>query len=285
MVLVLPALSEILFWVGALIFIILCVYIAKALFGIAGGTLGKLPVVGGWINGGLHSLEHKIVGTMSGAAASVDAHIGAAFHRLARLVDWIGREINSHANLLATIASFLPGVATVNMVRMLAGELRRLIHAARALGVHAITQTVRVTRTVTRTVSTDVLPRLRTAEREVGHVIAHDLPRLRAADRTLTRDVTALGKWVRAHTLEAGTLAFAGAVALALGRLGIGWTRCSNVGKLGKNVCGMNPALLESLLADSLLVVGSLSLVEFAHEMVAVTDTAVRPIQGFWRVG
>jgi hypothetical protein len=70
---------------------------------------------------------------------------------------------------------------------------------------------------------------------------------------------------------------------LALGRLGLGWARCSNVGKVGRRVCGMDASLLESVLADSLLILGTLSLVTFAEEMQDVTEVIARPIQTFWR--
>jgi len=282
-VIALPALAEILFWVGALIFCLLCVYIAKALFGVAGGTLGKLPVVGGWINGGLTSLEHKIVATMSGAAASVDSHIGDAFHRLARIIDWTGREIKGHATLLGLIASYLPGFATLNMIRTTVGELRRLVHAAQRIGVHALTQTVTITRTIRRTVVADAFPRLRTVERDLGRVVHRDLPRVRAREAELGREITNLWKWTRSHALVAGSVAFAGAVALALSRLGLGWVRCSKVGRAGKTLCGMDDSLLESLLADTLAIVGTVSLIEFIRDAQAVEHVALEALGGFIR--
>ena len=56
MVIALPALAEILFWVGALIFCILCIYIVKALFRAGGSAFGWIPVVGGWIKTELHRI-------------------------------------------------------------------------------------------------------------------------------------------------------------------------------------------------------------------------------------
>jgi hypothetical protein len=157
------------------------------------------------------------------------------------------------------------------------------VHAAYAVGVHAVTQTVRITKTITRSVAVDVLPRLRAAEREIGRVIHRDIPRVRAREAELGREITNLWKWTRSHTLVSGSLAFAGAVALALSRLGLRWLRCPAVGKAGQTVCHMDAGLLESLLADTLLIVGSLSLVTFAEEMQGVTELVARPIQTFWR--
>jgi hypothetical protein len=282
-VIALPALAEILFWVGALIFCLLCVYIAKSLFGVAGGTLGKLPVVGGWINSGLTSLEHKIVSTMSGAAASVDSHIGDAFHRLARILDWTGREIKGHADLLALIASYLPGFASLTVLRTLYGDLLRLVHAAQRIGIHALTQTVTIVHTIRRTVVADAFPRIRSAERDIGRILSRDIPRLRAREAELGREVTNLWKWTRSHALVAGSLAFAGAVALALSRLGIGWVRCSKVGRAGKTLCGMDESLLESLLADTLAIVGTVSLIEFIRDAQAVEHVALEALGGFIR--
>lgn len=266
MVVALPALAEILFWVGALIFCLLCVYITKALFKAGSGAFGWIPGIGGWIKGELHTIEQRIVHVMSEAATAVDARIGDAWHRLARIVDWVGREIKSHANLLAMLAALIVGTPTNLLVRTVAGELRRLIHAASAAVPSLWHRLASLEHRLTHALGADVLPRLRAIDRALDHVIARDIPGLRTRERTLARDLTALRKWVRAHTVEAGSLAFAGAVAVALGRLGIGWARCNNVGRLGKAACGMNPNLLESLLAGALVVAGPISIVELARE-------------------
>jgi hypothetical protein len=105
------------------------------------------------------------------------------------------------------------------------------------------------------------------------------LPRVGA----LERDVSNLEKWVSSHrkTLtEAGIVAL---VAAAVSRLGINWTRCSNSKKYGKRVCGMDPALLDSLLADTLLILGTVSLVEFAEGMQTVVGDAESQIRRFWQ--
>jgi hypothetical protein len=156
-------------------------------------------------------------------------------------------------------------------------------HAAASTATHTVTRVIRVEKRLQHGIGEDVLPRIKTLEREYTHVIGRDIPALWKGTRTAEREITNLWKWARHRTLVAGTLAFAGAVALALSRLKIGWLRCGNVSRVGKNICGMDGALLEALLADSLLIAGSLSLVEFAREMVGVTDTAVRPITTFWR--
>ena len=271
------------FWVGGLIFCLLVVYIAKALFGIAGGTLGRLPIVGGWIDSGLDTLEHKIVGTMSQAAASVDRRIGEAWHRIARLTDWMGREIASHSNLIALLASLVVGRSTVQLVQALWGSLHKrigglwdslanLYHRLRALE-HRLEHGI----------GEDVLPRIRGLEREVNQEIARERKRARAVERKLDTEVANLWKWVRTHPLVAGSTALLAAVTLALSRLGLDWLRCSNTQKVGPRICGMDPSFVERFLLDTLALVGTVSLIEFIEDAQAVEGVALEALGGFIR--
>lgn len=58
-----------------------------------------------------------------------------------------------------------------------------------------------------------------------------------------------------------------GIVGVALNRLGLGRARCNNTDKALKRLCGLDPNLLESILADTLAVFGTISIVEFAEGM------------------
>lgn len=85
---------------------------------------------------------------------------------------------------------------------------------------------------------------------------------------------------LRKTVTVAGLLGIGAAV---LGRLGLGWLKCSRVGRAGKQICGMDESLLESLLADTALIVGTISLVEFARGMETITADVLEPIRRFWR--
>jgi hypothetical protein len=114
-------------------------------------------------------------------------------------------------------------------------------------------------------------------------VVPRDLAGLRGQVQDVQRRLDQLWQRVRGLSLPAVGGIAVGALAFALSRLGMPWARCSNVGKVGRNVCGMDANLLQSLLADTLMIAGTLSLVEFAEEMQGVTEAAVRPILSFWR--
>lgn len=128
--------------------------------------------------------------------------------------------------------------------------------------------------------------------------VAHRAAHAAAAAYTATVDA---GSWVRgrfnrterelanqakrirslAHRLtKTGALAI---VATALAGLGLGWLRCPRVGRLGKRACSMDADLIESLLADSLILAGSISLVQFLHELQGVTDEVVTGVRHFVR--
>lgn len=121
------------------------------------------------------------------------------------------------------------------------------------------------------------LAALAAAVAAMGGVIAHPghVVSLPKTWRGLTRRLSRLEH--RMKRAE-GWLA-AGALAVALGNvLGVS-ARClrsGNVGRAARRICGMDANLLESLLADGLAIVGALSVVEFAHELRAIEDEAVK---------
>lgn len=80
----------------------------------------------------------------------------------------------------------------------------------------------------------------------------------------------------RLHRVE-GLFAAGVLAAVMANVLGVS-VRClrrGNLGKASRSICGMDGSLLDSLLADGLLIVGALSVVEFAEALVAVEGEAL----------
>ena len=101
-----------------------------------------------------------------------------------------------------------------------------------------------------------------------------DLPAVRAKAAAAAAAAATLGRYVygpldrrlsRLEKLAVGSAVTAGVLA-ALARFAP-WVRCSNVGKLGRAVCRSDARFLESLLANALLLAGSLSLAQMAREL------------------
>lgn len=114
----------------------------------------------------------------------------------------------------------------------------------------------------------------------VNKAVAIPFPRIRKVER----EAGALGKRIDKLARRVAPAALAAAVVSTLARVGAGWIRCSKVKKLGRNVCGMDDSLLDSLLADTLLIVGTISLVEFAEGLQAGMSGLTPQVRKFWGV-
>lgn len=293
MVLALPELAWILFWVGALIFCYLVVYIARALFGAAGGAVGWIPGIGGWLKSSLHGVEQRITSTMSKAALGADRKIGAGFHDLARLTDWLGREIRAHANLIFTIATMLTGTAGVSWV---AGEVAKLVGR---IGGYAHTADMALQRVlgleqrVQHAIAADVLPRLRVIERAAERTIPKDIAGLRTRTKTIEGELARAWKAIRKGEAALVGTAFVGAIALALGKLGMGWLRCNAAQSFGKKRgCGLWNDLegILGLLADAVLLTNICTVIPWLEEAFStvaapLVSTLAKAGAGLCKVG
>src|SRR6266576_4981839 len=117
----------------------------------------------------------------------------------------------------------------------------------------------------------------------MGHVIDLDIPGLRARDHALADSLGRLWHRLRSERRALGIGAFTALLVTALGRLHIGWLRCANVGRVGRRICGMTPRWLEALLAASTAILGTISLVAFAHVLIDAMGEMTTAVQGFIR--
>lgn len=128
------------------------------------------------------------------------------------------------------------------------------------------------------------------AHAEVGDLRAHALPALWGEVGALERELGDLRGYThrilthRVGRLEArlAAAALTAAAIAAIARVAP-WVRCSNVGKLGRAVCRTEHNFLDSLLAGSLLIVGTISLAQMARELREPTDLVMTGVEGFVR--
>jgi hypothetical protein len=102
--------------------------------------------------------------------------------------------------------------------------------------------------------------------------IAHELPKIHGRLRSGERVMERLGRRVKRLEKAFAPAAFAALVVAAFVRLGLGVLRCPRFLKAAKRTCGMDPSLLESMLLDTTMILGAISLVEFAHELQSVVE-------------
>lgn len=244
------------------------------------GFLGGGRILG-FAADALTTIDHTIRRQIGLGIAALQTAWNECVSYTAQAVHWIGKEIASISHDTAQAVGHLHVQQITNVYRKVNPAL------ARKAGVLAATVAA-LERHVTHLVAREAhvaIEKVKVVEHATTLPAPIAIPKTLPKIGTIEREVEAALAKVRDFAKRFGPAALLGSVVYAIGRIGFGWVRCSKVGKAGRQICGMNDDLLESLLADTLLVVGTLSLVEFAREMVGVTDTAVKPIQRFWRAG
>jgi hypothetical protein len=121
-----------------------------------------------------------------------------------------------------------------------------------------------------------------TIPRDIGHVrrreeeLSRDQTKLRERTTSLENGAVRTFEWIRSHPLSSVTAVFAGAVAVALARLGYGFLRCRNWRNLGRRLdCGMGAWILKSLELVTGFVLGYLAVLKpevLAEEAVDAVD-------------
>jgi hypothetical protein len=228
----------------------------------------------------LTGIDDTIRHSLGVGIAALQATWNEAVSYTATAIHWIGKEIASLAHDTAQAIEGLTVTQVTNVYKKVNPGLARKVGAL-AAAVAVLRR--ELTHVVTREAHT-----AKAKAQAVEHAIA--VPDVGAVPRAipkvgqLEREIAEALARGRDLLRRVGPAALLGTVAFALARLGITWARCSRVNKAGKRLCGMNDDLLDSLLADTLLIVGTVSLVEFARGMQDVTREVVGPIRTFWRV-
>lgn len=261
-------LGVILMFLVALALCLLAAQIVKALFQKADSAFGWIPWLGGKITGELHTIEQRLVNALGSAVTSIEHRIAWCWHAAAELVIGTGRKIEDAYRLVYELGEHvaaLPGHA-----------LSRVVHEV----VHTVTVTKQIVTHADKTAQHAVA---RAVAIPADVLVPGDLTGLRERVREAEDELARLWSRVRGIAKPAAAGVAVGAVAWALAKLGATWVSCSNVNKVGKNVCGMNQDLLDALLAGSTLVAGSISIVELAKACQEITGACEDGVRFFVR--
>jgi hypothetical protein len=296
---------ELVLWVVTLGVIACIDAFLKLLVAVIKGTVGKVPFVGGFVTGKALKLKRAMIGYLAAAEAGVENRVAGAFQDLASVFVDLANEIADAARAFDTlawkVAKTVPGPTlwrrleenrkrtataqrTADRALNLATEnALALDHPTRGkAGVATTVATRPLAQRLTRLErSTD--SRLDRLEHARASTVPVALPHTGGVAYPGRREISDLWKKVRQHDrLIAGGLGV-GVLLRALTRLRLGWLRCSNVGRLGRRACALDPSQLDGLLFDTLLLVGTLSIVEYAHELQAVTELGERGVRAIIR--
>lgn len=175
----------------------------------------------------------------------------------------------------ATIPLLIGG-ATIPLIRRLTG-LESRVTALEHVPSHVITSVERVVEAKTTVVKPVTVEHItKVVESRVAATagaIANPWPRIRDVEHDASeawQGVKRIGKTLT----PAGILGLVGAA--VIGQMGLGWTRCKGVGRVGKSLCGIS-GLIESLFLDAVdaLLIGNLC---YLIEVSTVAAATISPV-------
>ena len=226
--------------------------------------LTGLPVVGGAIRGLLNAIVHALNAALGVAVKSAQTLVGASWHLVSRLTDWLWRELEKHANLIGYLAPLLASaLLALRGIKFLAHHAASLVHSAPARFKavarevdHLFHRVKAIEHDLAHGIGNDVLPRIKSLDKRVAHLADDVIPAVEGANEALAKDISALGDYIRSNFLSSATDAVTAAVAVALSALGLGGLRCSSLlNSLSNRGCGLWNGLedLLGLLFDAVI--------------------------------
>jgi hypothetical protein len=254
---------------------------------------------GSGVKGFLEGLVTKplaaIINLASQATRALTSRFAAA--QLALVAAWFGAMatlwrfvFQSSAEYAHAAAHAIEAVwdALPREIRREVAPVRRLARRAEHTATHALRRAESVAHSLDR-LRARVNARLHAVEHTITVTLPHEIGRIRARERELERvyeDLRGRTKalergairtfeWLRTHPRSAAMAAFAGVVAIALTRLGLGMFRCNSLKRLlKKRGCGLWGDL-DELLGLAVLTVGALEFETLVREAQGLTEEAI----------
>ena len=231
-----------------------------------------------------------------GAAASVFSRVTHAIsvgatHRMAPLARWLyglgslaigaGWALRHFAADTAYAIDRLATVVLPREIRRATLPIRKTAGRALAGALAAGLAVKHLRRYLDRLYTHQIRPALHHLNRAVTVTIPRELGRVGFRLRDLERSLAHPSpRWLRRIAAGMWVAFLAGAFARALARR-FPWLFCRKVKNVGGRICGLDQGLLDSLLMDTLLITGTVSVVAFAEELQAIEREAVGLISGF----
>ena len=260
--------------------------LAKASYGIS--VLGYHPFH--WLGDGITALNSTLNNALAATVQGTEYAWAKVLHANAVLIHDATEALGDLAEATESRLRHLPAAITQTIVPAWVWPLRTTVHYLQRLEARTEAEVARLEHDLARTVTPPVTKVIHDAAKATNITIKAAtfaipgvwqpaIPRV----GQLERDVTGLEKWVRSHRDAVTAGALAAAVAATLARLGLSSSRCSRVQKYNKALCGMDDGLLDSLLADTLVLASTISIVELAVYCQGFLKEVEGPLQSFVR--
>jgi hypothetical protein len=235
----------------------------------------------------------RAIRSIAGSAFSAVTHSisVAASHRMGTLARWFHAAGSlvlgtswAVAHFAGDMAWSIERLATVVLPREIGRATRPISRrATRALaGALAAGLAVRhLRRHLDRLYAHTIRPAIRHATHAVDVTLPRELGRIRTGLRRVEHEITHPStRWLRRTAAAMWGAALLGLMVRTLARR-FPWLFCRKVKNVGNRLCGLDSDLLSSLLLDTVLIAGTVSVVQFARELQAIEGEAVDLLAGF----
>jgi hypothetical protein len=287
-----PALLELAVLLLTLALATLATIIVVALFETLIRALSSVGL-GGIVTDWLRSIEQALTSGLGSIERGVDAAIGHSWHAFARMADLVWKEIKEAAHSdWAVIDSLAHTITRVLHLNRLTHDLARArttvskqVKTLEREYTHLRQREKALEEKVARGIGNDIRIHVRALERKVTKIAGTTIPAVEGEVAKAERDVSQLGRWIAGAFPIPRDLTFAGAIALALSSLGLGWLRCnSNPFNNNKNACGLWGDLAGLLgLVTAVLVAEDFE--GLVREMQGLEDDAIGVAKDLFNVG
>lgn len=267
----------------ALGLVILTERFCRALFGRAAGLIAHVPWLGTTIANGLTSVEQRLTHYLGGAAEALQGYIGVVWHATARTVEYLGHQVLAQSVALYNLAASLPADLSKLITQTIPKAITNTVKVVEHTTTTVVQRVVKVEKVVTHTVTHTATAAAKAVAIPADQVINGTIDELRDRVKALEDGAVDLYRKARGVITVPAVAAAGAVVAVALTALGLNWIRCNNWKKVGRSGCRLDTSLLDALLTDTLAIVGVLSVVEFANELRAVEDEALKILGGLVR--
>lgn len=226
------------------------------------------------LGGPVRALDNSVKHALSAGVSTFDHAMGLFFHWAGVMLAWMVNFAAASAQDTLRFAEWLTNAHLPKWLRAAIyatfppALIARLVRAA--IDAHLPH--------VGRVVITKVYEKVVTKTVAAAHALAHPgtiaLPGIRKEIAGLTKRNLRISK--RLHRVE-GLFAAGVMAAVLANALGVA-TKClrsGNIAKTARRICGLDPSLLESLLLDTLAIVGVVSVVQFAEALQEVEQEAI----------
>lgn len=253
----------------------------------------------GWLEGVVSGAVATLINLASQALRALTSRYAAA--QLAILASFLSGMAVLWRFLIRSPADYAHASATAieAVWRAIPAEVAREVAPLRSLARRAESQASRalarvgVVAAALAALKTIVNRRLHHLEHAVSVTLPHEIGKIRTAERDLERiyrdlrgKTTALERgaiktfeWLRSHENSAAMGVFAGAVAIALSRLGFGFLRCRDWQKLGRSMRCSDAGLIGDLLGLIVAAEVALNFETLVREAQGVTEESTKAIK------